>query len=231
MSTASIAEELRVVVGGPSDYEYLKRFHYRQGDVGCFVRIFALRRQNARAGEKPAGVIGYVMPTAGCELRNTATGDFFKGFDRSTRLKLMNRTVRRIARVIVEPRYRGLGLASRLVRATMPRMNVPIIEAMAVMGAVNPFFEKAGMVRYKAAQSARVIRMLEAFSMVGAEGADLLDVELVRGKLERLSRSQIKFIETEFAEFLCGYGRGKIFDSSAERIAYILCSLASMSIY
>ena len=35
-------------------------------------------------------------------------------------------------------------------------MNVPFIEALAVMGRVNPFFEKAGMTRYDAPTSAVV---------------------------------------------------------------------------
>jgi predicted GNAT family N-acyltransferase len=64
---------------------------------------------------------------------------------KKTRLSLINKNVVCITRVIIDPRFRGLGLASRLVRETMGQMGRPIVESAAVMGHVNPFFEKAGM--------------------------------------------------------------------------------------
>ncbi|MDO8302109.1 MAG: hypothetical protein Q7T18_02605, partial [Sedimentisphaerales bacterium] len=96
--------------------------------------------------QKPVGVIVYTMPVIGLEVRNIAIGEMFECCqNRKERMKMINENIRCISRVIIEPRYRGLGLAARLVRETMPLLNVPIIEAMAVMGQVNPFFEKAGM--------------------------------------------------------------------------------------
>jgi hypothetical protein len=60
--------------------------------------------------------------------------------------------------VIIEPRFRSLGQAVRLVKETMPLMNVPFIEALAVMGRVNPFFEKAGMTRFALRNSLGISR-------------------------------------------------------------------------
>jgi len=136
MKECSVCRKLRVVPGCFDDYKQLAHYHYRE------------------------------MPVPGLELRNVATDNFFVGFDRSTQLALINKNIRCISRVIIEPRFRGLGLASRLVRKTMPKMDVPIIEAMAVMGLVNPFFEKAGMRAYTAKMPARCVQLTEAFSMV-----------------------------------------------------------------
>ena len=85
------------------------------------------------------------MPNPRIELRTLATKGAFRGLDRQTELELLNRHVRCIARVIVEPRFRGIGLAVRLVRETMPMLNVAIIEALGVMPRVNPFLERAGL--------------------------------------------------------------------------------------
>ena len=140
MKVCSIVKNLEIVGGCADDYHKLARFHYRDSSLGPYAAIFAIR---------PAiGVIVYKMPSPGCQLRNVALDNPFVGMDRSTRLSLINKTIRCISRVIIEPRYRGLGLASRLVRETMGRMNTPFIEAMAVMGLINPFFEKAGMWPY-----------------------------------------------------------------------------------
>ena len=97
-------------------------------------------------------------------MRNTATGKVFAGFDRTTRLKLINKNIRTISRVIIEPRFRSLGLAARLVKETMPLMNVPFVEGLAVMGRVNPFFEKAGMTRFDAPPSPGCARLIEALA-------------------------------------------------------------------
>ena len=116
-------------------------------------------------------------------MRNIATGGIFAGLDKGTRLKLINKNIRTISRVIIEPRFRSLGLAVRLVKETMPIMDVPFVEALAVMGRANPFFEKAGLTRYDAPISASCVRLIEAFSAVGVDEQDLIDPGIVQQKL------------------------------------------------
>ena len=52
-----------------------------------------------------------------------------------------------LARVVLHPTYRGAGVAAAFVRAACKLCPVLWIEALAVMGRANPFFEKAGFVR------------------------------------------------------------------------------------
>jgi len=172
------------------------------------------------------------MPVPGLELRNIATDNYFVGFDRSTRMALINRNIRCISRVIIEPGFRGLGLASRLVRQTMPKMNVPIIEAMAVMGWINPFFEKAGMTALQAGMPARCVQLIEAFSMVGIEEMNIIDAEKVQRKLARLSSAQTKFIECEIQRFLLSYGIShRNMQPTLERTRYVLSKLTARPFY
>ena len=194
MRRCSVIEKLQIVPGCLDDYKKLARFHYRDSCPGPFAAIFAIKPVKTLNTE-PVGVIVYTMPSMGAELRNIATGNFFVGLDKGTRLALINKNIRCISRVIIEPRFRGLGLASRLVRETMPKMDVPIIEAMAVMGLVNPFFEKAGMKAFTANMPRRCVQLVEAFSMVGVEKEELIDSEGVQGKLARLGQREAEFIE------------------------------------
>ena len=236
MRECSIIKKLRIVSGGYEDYKQLACYHYRDNKLGPYIAIFAMRM-----GTKTVGVIVYTMPTAGAELRNVATGDFFRGFDRRTNLSLINRNIRRISRVVIEPRFRGLGLASRLARETMPKMNVPIVEAMAVMGMVNPFFEKAGMKAYPAfaeatagrtaKMPARCVQLIEAFGAAGVEEKELIDPEKVQRRIERLEKREAGFIERQIREFLQSYGKRRDMPAGAERTRFVLSKLTERPVY
>ncbi len=234
MRSCSVTRELQIVRGCLDDYKKLSRYHYRDNCIGPFAAIFVLRPVKTLAshiGTAAVGVIVYTMPSIGLELRNIATGNFFSGFDRSTRLELVNKNVRCISRVIIEPRFRSLGLASRLVRQTMPKLEVSLIEAMAVMGQVNPFFEKAGMTAYAAKLPVRCIQMVEAFSVVGIEEGEFTCPQKVQQKLTALQPNKANFIETQMRCFLSSYGKRRNMSAGLKRTEFVLSKLSSRPVY
>ncbi len=226
MGACSICRGLRIVEGTRADYESLACYHYRERRLGPYSSIYAMR-----FGDETVGVIVYGMPTAGVELRRAAVGDVFDGFGRGTRLRVLNMNVRCIHRVIIEPRFRGIGLASRLVRETLPKAGVAIVEALAVMGAVNPFFEKAGMKRCEGRASARCVRMTEALGAVGIVEADFIDAEKVQSEIEGLVEPERAFLEREFGLFLGSYGNRRFMESGLERTRYVVGRLSYRPIY
>ena len=232
MPTCSICKELEIVPGHRDDYEQLAHYHYRDSKLGSYTNMFALKTTGSgRVRRQTVGVIVYKMPTPGAQLRNIATGGLFTGFDRATQLVLLNKNVRCINRVIIAPRFRSLGLASRLVRETMPKINVPIIEAMAVMGIVNPFLEKAGMRAFKPKIQQRCVRLVEALSMVGIENRELIDPQKVQTKLDRLPAVSADFIERQIYCFLQSYGSHRYSRPGLERTRYILGKLTQRPLY
>ena len=234
MRDCSIVRRLEIVEGVLSDYKRLAYLHYRGGRFGAFERVYAIRPKRKLSGGfgiETVGVIVYTLPSPGCELRNVAMGGVFCGFDRSTRVSLINANIRCIGRIIVEPRFRGLGLASWLVRETMPKMGRVVIEALAVMGAVNPFFEKAGMKAYVGKMQARCVQLLEAFSLLGIEEEDLIDARRVEEKVGRLGRRQKRFIEGQIGEFVQSYGKRRHMASGGERLRFVLGKLTDRPVY
>lgn len=234
MKNYSVCEKLKIVPATLDDYRQLAHYHYRDNRPGPVAAIYAVRsdpESAERSGTPPAGVVVYSMPLPEVELRNVATCDFFSGLDKSTQLALINRHIRCITRLIIDPRYRGLGLASRLVRETMPRMNVPIIEAMAVMGLVNPFLERAGMKAYVAESPVRTVRLIEALSTVGLEGKQLVDPQQIQRQLARLSASKARFVELEIRRFLQSYSRCRDMPPGLERTKYVLSKLTTRPVY
>lgn len=233
MRSCSVTKKLQIVPGCLDDYKQLVRFHYRDSRIGPFASIFAIRPLNRPVQGKgeTIGVIVYTMPNVGAELRNIATDNLFAGLDKRTQLALINKNIRCIGRVIIEPRFRGLGLAGRLVRETMPKMSVPIVEAMAVMGLVNPFFEKAGMKAFTAKMPARCVQLIEAFSLVGIEKEELIDPEAVQQKLDQLGRREAEFIEDRIKHFLQSYGRRRYERAGLERTGFVLSKLTLRPVY
>jgi hypothetical protein len=234
MYSCTICKKLDIVPGGIDDYKQLAHYHYRENHLGPFTNIFALKPRSPLPGSKTdelIGVVVYSMPTPGSQLRNAATDGFFAGFDRKTRLALINKNIRCISRVIIEPRFRGLGLATRLVRETMPQVNMPIIEALAVMGAVNPFFEKAGMKAYTAPLPARCAELIGAFSLVGIQENQLIDAQCVQRRLDSLRWPKADFIENRIKMFLQTYGKRRDIPPGIERTRFVLSKLTLRPVY
>ena len=234
MQNCSVCKRLRIVRGCSDDYRQLAHYHYRDSRPGPFTAIFTLKPDSGltrQSGTRNVGVIIYSTAIPEVKLRNVATSNFFAGFDKRTQLALINKNIRCISRLIIEPRFRGLGLASRLVRRTMPKMNVPIIEAMAVMGFVNPFLEKAGMKAYTAKIPVRSLQLTEALSMVGIEAKELIDPQEVLRKLDRLPAPKSEFIERQIRRFLQSYSRRRNMQPGLERTRYVLSKLTERPIY
>jgi hypothetical protein len=234
MQNCSVCENLQIVSGCLDDYKLLARYHYRGGHPGPTTAVFALKAETMITGvldRKTIGVVVYSTAGPGLELRNIATGNFFCSLDRSTQLSLINTNIRRISRLIIEPQFRGLGLASRLVRETMPLLNVPIIEALAVMGWINPFLERAGMKAYKAKPAASSVQFIEALSLVGIEQTELIDPHRIQHKFDRLGDSEARFIEQQIRFFLKSHGRRRDMPPGIERTRYILTKLTARPVY
>lgn len=232
MLNCSLSLKTQIVEGGFDDYKELAKYHYRNLKTGPFTNIFALKpKQDSFLDVKTIGVIVYSLPNPGLELRNIATGNFFVGLDRRTQISLLNKTVRRISRLIIEPRFRGLGLACHLVRQTMPLVNVPIIEASGIMGAVNPFFERAGMTAYSSPPKTSSVRMIEALYSVGIDESLFIDPARVHQEIKLLTIKKHKFIEKEFRIFLKSFGNKRYVCPSPERTQFVLSKLTERPMY
>jgi hypothetical protein len=232
MNSCTVTKTLQIVHGTRADYESLSHYHYREHRLGPRAAIFAMKGKFRTATKlETVGVIVYAMPTAGAQMRNTATGGVFAGLDGTTRLKLINKNIRTISRVIIEPRFRSLGLAARLVSETMPLMNVPFVEGLAVMGRVNPFLEKAGMTRFDAPPSAGCTRLIGAFGTIGVDEQDLIDPQSVQQKLDKLKWPAADFIEREIILFLQCYGQRRLMPTGINRAKFILSKLTDRPIY
>lgn len=133
-------EGVVVEPGGRGDYTLLASGHYRAERTGPIDRI--LRARSTCGGV--VGVLVAVHPALNGSWREAAWPGHFRGPARE-RARAINASLRTIARVIVAPSHRGLGIATGLVRAYLAAPATPLTEAIAAMGPFSGFFVAAGM--------------------------------------------------------------------------------------
>ncbi len=229
----SIGQHLVIRPSGPEIYRHLASYHYRNAALGPCSHLFGLfdEHPQRRRTVPAAGVIVYRGPAANLATRNVATGGYFSALPRTVSLALLNEHVRCISRVIIEPRYRGLGLASRLVRQTLPQTGAAMVEATSVRGLVQPFFERAGMLRFRRAADVKTERLKAALETVGIGERLWIDAAAVHAHLSSLDRPQRAFIEQQINAFLQKFARQRNMPHCQQRTDFILSKLGDPGCY
>ncbi len=203
--------------GTIDDYASLERFHYRAGPPATIARVLCAR--DARTDER-LGVLVVSHPTLNGRWRDIAWPSE-RPTDKAASATWLNREVRCISRVIVDPRARGRSIATSLVRAYLAHPDTPKTEAIAAMGGACPFFASAGMREVIIARTARDESLARSLVRAGLRAPQCADLSLVR---RRLSRSPMLRREVErWARASRATSRWCDRDVSVERLAELVC--------
>jgi len=136
----SFRRRLRIEPGSKRHYEAFAAMHYRATDELGFVdKVFVMR--DGADGDL-LGIVVYSHGPLELALRNQATDGLF-----SRNAARVNRSLRIVRRLVIDPEVRGCGLGHYLLRRTLPLVGTEYVECLAGMGEFNPVFEKAGMRR------------------------------------------------------------------------------------
>jgi ABC-type transport system involved in cytochrome c biogenesis ATPase subunit/N-acetylglutamate synthase-like GNAT family acetyltransferase len=144
----SIFKSRCVKRGSIEDYKKLSCFHYRTQDDGESTGQGIREYFKLLFNDDLIGVIVYSGSYLNLKPRNMVFGErYVYTAGDLTKARLINEEIARISRVVIHPKFRGIGLGAVLVKETLPQVNAKVIEVLAVMAKYNPFFEKAGMVK------------------------------------------------------------------------------------
>lgn len=201
------AEALRLRRGSLADYGLLAEHHYKARKPATAPRVLVLEdRRSSVAGRflsrsdetRVVAVLVESLPSLSCRMRDWALRDRYGGhLSPRPRAMLLNAEVRCISRVVVDPTWRGLGLAVRLVKAALADPTTRYTEALAAMGKVNPFFVRAGMTAYPRPAHAHDARFTAALARLGLRARDLATLEATWQHLETLPSAQRDWLRKE----------------------------------
>lgn len=175
----------RIEPGTIADLAALASHHYRAGSPAVLAGPRSILRCIDPATSELMGVLALAMPTLNAPWRDAIWPARYRTRDKRADAARLHRELRCIARVIVSPRHRGLGVASLLVRHYLAHPLTPATEALAAMGRASPFFRAAGMRAYHLPPTPRDARLLDALSFLDMTPASLAALDTPRAHLPR----------------------------------------------
>jgi len=169
-----------------ADARLLLSRHYASGLPArvCLTLGAWLDAEKADGSHEPqptlVGVLTVSHPTLNDRWRALAWPGVFETRDKRERAKLLNAQVRRISRVVVLPRFRGMGIATALVRAYLRRPLTARTEVVAAMGEWCRCFEQAGMRAIECPPIERDVRLASALKQLRIAPELLADEHVVQ---------------------------------------------------
>jgi ABC-type ATPase with predicted acetyltransferase domain len=183
----SIIKEISIQKGTAADYKRLSPFHYRSTHLPSPRKIFTLKR-----GEETCGVIVYSHPPPTMFGRNKV----WKGS-----ISQLKKEISTITRVVIHPKYRTIGLGTKLVKETLPLAETPNVETLAVMAKYNPFFERAGMKKVTETKpNEKVMRTIEKLENLRLSPTMLGNTTYTKNKIGKIGQNKIAKILKELSE-------------------------------
>lgn len=190
--SSSITDELILEPGSLRDYHELAMYHYKTATPGAAKTVYRLVRRAptvvGRYTHRPdetmlVGVLVRSLPHLACRMRDYATRGRYRGLGLKTSAAMVNREFRTISRVVIHPQFRGLGLAVRLMKHALAHPETIFTEALAAMGRVHPFCQRAGMTKYDAPPRNEADRLCDALDFMSIEPHLLASPRLIRSRL------------------------------------------------
>ncbi len=197
----TVARSVQISEADKREYSKLAYLHYRNHKIPAPLKIFSMKLEG-----ETIGVIAYVYPSISSSGRRRVVGY-------SPKIEELNREWATIGRVIVHPKYRSIGLGSKIIEETLPHVGRRHIELIAVMAQYSPFAERAGMQRVLLTQpSKRIVNALNRIKETGLNPALLSSRLHNERKLKELDEEGVEqlkeallMVDTHYYRRLSGY--------------------------
>jgi len=228
MKNLKLLNMLEVVVATLDDYDALKKYHYVAGSIVPATSIFKVQAKAPYTNRmpNPIAVIVFRMPIPDIRSRTIATNGFFhRPQTNSKRLKLVNKYIRYAARLVVDPRFRRLGVAEMLQREALARQTVPIVETFTPIDKYNAMILKGNFKRYfqPAPEYHQVFK--NVMFLINCPYTPQLLPSTLHKRIDCLSGEYRKMVEREIRIFLQHYKGRHEMQHGVPRCEFILDKL------
>lgn len=219
---------LETVPGTLDDYLKLAEYHYRTEAVAPVTNIYKIRARKPAcdAFPDPLAVIVYRMPIPCLRARDKATNGYFRqATTRSERLKSVNRNVRYIARLVTDPRFRRLGIATKLLNETLPLQTAPIVETLTPIDWTNKIFQKAGFKLHHIEAPVWYGRFTQFLASIGLTDWNVLLPSTLQKRLDSLQNTEKLAAKKNIRAFIKHFRHRKDMPPGLERCRFLLSKI------
>jgi ABC-type ATPase with predicted acetyltransferase domain len=116
-------------------------------------------------------------------------------------MRELNKKLSSISRVVVHPKYRTIGLGSKLVKETLDIAGTEHVEMSAVMAKYNPFAEKAGMKKIVEQEPPKeALAILRVLQGLDFNDQNLASEKRALEKLQTLDDNSVERIKQAFVK-------------------------------
>jgi ABC-type lipoprotein export system ATPase subunit/GNAT superfamily N-acetyltransferase len=179
-SKCTVARDVEIQETGKREFQKLAYLHYRSHRIPVPIKIFSMLLDG-----ETIGVIAYTYPSISSSGRKIAVGY-------TPKIEELNRDWATVGRVIIHPKYRSIGLGSKIVEETLPLVDRKHVELVAVMAQYSPFAERAGMKKILlTSPSGRVLKTIDQLRSLGFNPALLSSRQYNVRKLRELGEEKL----------------------------------------
>jgi len=170
--------------GTHADWAKLAHLHYAAGDPATVHSYFVAE---IKGMEAPAAVLIFSFPDLHSAARNLATQDAYRISGSREAAMQLNREVKKLARIVVSPEVRGIGLSRALIAHAVTQVDALYIETVAAMGTHHGFLRGCGFREMPQTPAAVEAEIYAAAARDNCPPQAMLDAELLQTWVEKLS--------------------------------------------
>lgn len=137
----SLLADIEISEGCMADYRAVQHLHYAAGCPAFVDRVFTARHPGI---EQPAAVLVTTHPEQMSAARNDALAGLRNRMSPRNWHRWCMRHVRRIARVVVSPEVRGIGLGTMIVKHAVENSGAEVLEVLTQQARFSGWLYSAG---------------------------------------------------------------------------------------
>lgn len=173
-----------------------------------------------------------MQPFPEISARTKATAGYFHQYEsHADNLRLLNKCMLYLTRLITDPRFLRRGLATKLVRESLELLDWPIVETLTPIDFTNHMYQNCGFELHYTPAPVKYTRLINAFRKIGLELTETTPPFQVEMILEKLSTTKRDYIENEIAKFLGGFRNAARFTPGMARTKFILSKVPPPQAY
>lgn len=233
-NTFNLRQQLHIIKTTKKYYDRLEPYHYVLETIKPYKSIYGIfpKESYQKAHAHPIAVVVYAPPFANLQARNRVLKEIRPTpSSKKANLQWVNKNIIMAKRLIVDPRYRRLGLAKWLMQESSKLQPYPIIEALSPIDYTNKILLSAGFQRHYQPAPNYYSRVKNVLALAGISEVLQQHPKEVNKRIASLPSEIQKKVDYEFKRFLQHFRKFNQKNYIKGHIKYILSKLNFPNVY